>query len=637
MKINKIKLESQNNGLSNIKMIKLDRIVCIAGPNGSGKSRLLKSIKDKLKIKTTTSQLENINVQIADYNKNIESFNLSLNSNKQSLSQLNHNDSNYKQQFDGLNTNILNLQKSIDSFNESLESDNLKIKGYEIDTGQILDSYKYIDFVPTSKVLKGYGQVLLDTQKEYLNHLIIGSPENLENLNEQVFSIIYQINHDYVFSISSTTISNKEKDLYKMRWNNLVIYVKHFLAADLSFTNEPVLFNMPLNGEILSKGQSILLQFCVMLSLQDTKLDELIIFMDEPENHLHPDVLLKVIDKIKAIIPNGQLWIATHSIHILSYVEPDSIWYMQNGEIHHHRKKVTELLESLIGKEDKIKRLLNYLSLPSNLASINFTYECLFDPISITTSRDDPQLNQIIDIFREKSCPTILDFGSGQGRLLSIINEICNDKGESAKDFVDYYAIDINLEENCKNIIENVYGDSNRYIINPLNSSEHKLLDNVYKNKFDLVLMCNVLHEIEPIHWKENFERIKTILKDDGFLLIVEDQFIQHGEKAYDNGFIILNQEQFEILFNINHYRVEDEKRDGRLKAHFIAKNNLDITNDTLSEAIKSHKENAFNKLQEIRAIKQKEVKYIDGLNHSFWTQQYVNCDLILTTIPKDN
>lgn len=204
---------------------------------------------------------------------------------------------------------------------------------------------------------------------------------------------------------------------------------------------------------------------------------------------------------------------------------------------------------------------------------------------------------------------------------------------------MDYYAIDIELKENCKNIIENVYGDSNRYIINPLDSpeSEHKLLDDVYKNKFDLVIMCNVLHEIKPICWKKDFERIKTILKDDGHLLIVEDQFIQHGEKAYNEGFIILNEEQFKILFNINSYRVEDEKNDGRLKAHFIPKNNLNITDDSLHKAIKSHKENAFNNLQKIRTIEENEVKYIDGLNHGFWTQQYVNCDLILRTIHKDN
>lgn len=372
MKINKIKLENPNNGLSNIEMIKLDKVVCIAGPNGSGKSRLLKSIKDILKTKTTTSQLENINTQKAQYNKNIEDLTNSIVINEDNIKNLDISDSNFEQMESELNANISNWQKHINMNIESLKSENLKIKGNEIDVGDTLESYKYIDFVPLSNKLKPYEDVLEREKKSYLENIVKGDFQDLEKLNEQVFSIIYQIYKDYAFTNTSPTSAVKDKEFYKKRWEDLVKYIELFLDAKLTFESEPLLFGLPLNGEFLSKGQSILLQFCVILSLQDTKLDELIIFMDEPENHLHPDVLIRIIELIKNIIPNGQLWIATHSIHILSNVESDSIWYMQNGEIHHHRKKTTELLESLIGKNDEIKKLLNYLSLPSHIANNKF-------------------------------------------------------------------------------------------------------------------------------------------------------------------------------------------------------------------------------------------------------------------------
>ena len=45
MKINEVNIPKNNeNGLSEIKMIKLENVVCIAGQNGSGKSRLIDAI-----------------------------------------------------------------------------------------------------------------------------------------------------------------------------------------------------------------------------------------------------------------------------------------------------------------------------------------------------------------------------------------------------------------------------------------------------------------------------------------------------------------------------------------------------------------------------------------------------------------
>ena len=45
-------------------------------------------------------------------------------------------------------------------------------------------------------------------------------------------------------------------------------------------------------------------------------------------------------------------------------------------------------------------------------------------------------------------------------------------------------------------------------------------------------------------------------------LLIVEDQLIPQGEKAYNNGFLVLDILQFKILFNIDNYTVK-MKKDG--------------------------------------------------------------------------
>ena len=59
MKINEVNIPKNNeNGLSEIKMIKLENVVCIAGQNGSGKSRLIDAIKNELLIKPKKSALQ---------------------------------------------------------------------------------------------------------------------------------------------------------------------------------------------------------------------------------------------------------------------------------------------------------------------------------------------------------------------------------------------------------------------------------------------------------------------------------------------------------------------------------------------------------------------------------------------------
>ncbi|WP_374759976.1 AAA family ATPase [Acidithiobacillus thiooxidans] len=55
--------------------------------------------------------------------------------------------------------------------------------------------------------------------------------------------------------------------------------------------------------------------------------------MDEPENHLHPSAVIDLLDAIKEQNPHGQIWIATHSIPLLSHYDEGSIWYVDEGSI----------------------------------------------------------------------------------------------------------------------------------------------------------------------------------------------------------------------------------------------------------------------------------------------------------------
>ena len=88
---------------------------------------------------------------------------------------------------------------------------------------------------------------------------------------------------------------------------------------------------------------------------------------------------------------------------------------------------------------------------------------------------------------------------------------------------LEYVALDKYDQDkaNCLKNIERVYGCSEKKYYNNLTGllSEHD------KGSFDVIVLCNVLHEIDPKDWLSLFNNdISPLLKDDiGFLLHIED------------------------------------------------------------------------------------------------------------------
>lgn len=68
----------------------------------------------------------------------------------------------------------------------------------------------------------------------------------------------------------------------------------------------------------LSDGQKVLLKLAVQLHAQQIALTDALVFLDEPENHLHPAVLNEVIDILLSKVETGQVWIATHSVSLIA-------------------------------------------------------------------------------------------------------------------------------------------------------------------------------------------------------------------------------------------------------------------------------------------------------------------------------
>jgi len=191
--------------------------------------------------------------------------------------------------------------------------------------------------------------------------------------------------------------SKEEQESAIADYEKLKQIIDVFLNTPIGRTinDEATLFGFPMGQSNLSDGQKILLQFCLAIYSQETALNDLILILDEPENHLHPSVIIETIERIQKCVSNGQVWIATHSIPLLAHFDPSLIWFVENNKIGHAGKIPEKVLKSLLGNEDEVARLQDFISLPSQYAASRYAFESLFEPGAVLTDSNDPQSFQV--------------------------------------------------------------------------------------------------------------------------------------------------------------------------------------------------------------------------------------------------
>lgn len=625
------KTSDNNDGLEHIKMDKLDNIVLIAGKNGSGKTRILNKIFNAFGSKPQKSRLAQSLIDKKNYLSNISSY-------KQSLSQF---ETQLKTQTE---TNQREeTQRNIDNYKRNIADNDNAIKNCEneqkwnlIETDLQAENYSFVRFVPKSLALQDCNSF---AKSQIISYASTIDNVGIDNLPQGAFAKI-QVIQDRWFNATHQNTQVTAEDQVKAiaDYEKLKNIIEIFLNSKITRTinDEATLFSFPMGQSNLSDGQKILLQFCLAIYSQEESLKDLILVLDEPENHLHPSVIIETIEKIQKCVVNGQIWIATHSIPLLAHFDPSLIWYVENNKIGHAGKIPEKVLHSLLGNEDEVARLQDFISLPSQYATSRYAFESLFEPGAVLTDSNDPQSFQVrADLLKLSTTGKlrILDYGVGKGRLISNIVDLDETNQEKLIEKIEYIAYDkfLNDKEHCENALIKAYGSSDKKYFNDFNN----LLSVYDKGSFDVVIMCNVLHEIDPKDWLKLFQNegiISSLLSGNGMLLLVEDHQIPIGEKAYQKGFLVLDTPQLKELFKVSEketaFTFTDKKGDGRLKAHQIPKHCLtQIDEASRLSAIKAMSVTAREKILEIR---EKDKNYQNGKLHGFWTQQFANAQLNL-------
>lgn len=362
------------------------------------------------------------------------------------------------------------------------------------------------------------------------------------------------------------------------------------------------------------------LLFFLMSQNKNIRLKESIIIIDEPELHLHPDAEIDLINGIREIIEDkGQLWIATHSINILSNLNIDEVFMVKEGQIKHPSNTIQrEALSELLKIEERVNKLSEFLTSISDWTYVQFMIECFTNPEVIESSKsNDPQiksLKELVNLSSGEKKKLLLDFGAGKGRLFEQVSQ-----DSKFIELVDYSALEPNSE---------LHSTLEMKGISKIYSSYSEL-----KNEtFDFIVLCNVLHEISIDEWIPTLNKIISSLKPDGNLIIIEAKSLPKGEQIGRIGYLLLDVEEIQLLFDLNKTPISfaHQGEYQNITSIMIPKQNLTVVSkDNLLKTLDRLQANSISEIEKLREIGENDSKSNRfGRQTAFLSQQHINAKL---------
>lgn len=612
-------------GLQDCTMEGLGSVVLLAGPNGGGKTRVLTTVALMAGSKMTADDIGRAESENRNSEKSIVQHIRLLNQYKQDP------DKRYDAE---------QVQRYISDRNQGIRKNRSKI---------FLSNLVRTNNENKNPVVVNYRLRTIDLQDSRKSpakdqrtaRQRISSSFSTNGLSEGLKAIHALLEENIHANSSASEIQEPQRQQIKIDCERLKSLFREILGTELgySFEEGPMLFGKPIMEADLSEGQMLLLKVIVSLFFQNGSADDLIILFDEPETHLHPFAVTQMIDKIRAACPNAQLWIATHSLHVLAHFEDTDIWFVKDGLVRKAGKHSLEVLHSLTGDDRGLDRLSRLLSLPAEYTALKFAAECLTPPGIADTPAGDPQTSQIQTVLsgltRSRRPLRVLDIGMGKGRLL---NELALHHGQDLRHAIDYFGLNIHASTEdtaaCLSKLSSNYPDSERRYLERVQA----LKDAIDPGTIDIAIMCNVLHEIDPTEWLNIFGANGYLTKrinPKGFLLIVEDELLKIGERAHAFDFLVLTRNEIVTLFRgsrepgqcvtIAHH---DPRYRDRLKAHLVPAHLIaQVDQESIDQAIRELRSHA---MEMVKTIKKEGDPQSAAKHYAFWVHQLANADLAL-------
>ncbi|HEX5747338.1 MAG TPA: AAA family ATPase [Archangium sp.] len=425
--------------------------------------------------------------------------------------------------------------------------------------------------------------------------------------------------------------------------------LRALLDGEIGFTLEdtevlPTFRSRQFVTDELSTGERILLTWAISLHRQRKDLSNAIVLIDEPESHLHHDACIRALTKLRDEVlgPEGQIWLATHSVPLLAWGGMDSVHFVKDGAIEFAGNKVTSVVESLLGGKEGRERLATFLSDADEIAFMEFAAQCVLPAGIADPKTGDKQQAQFIEMLNQRLAThqsiRILDYSAGKGRFGSALRErLAAEDGSALQQRLEYFAYnhprftEPEVREACKARIVALTqpGAAGEYYWESMAQLSAR-----YRQGINLVILCNVLHEIEPESWLTVFRDMDAVLAQDGALIIMEDLLPPVGELPNKRGYLLLDEFCLGLLFDDPKGVKVLQKREGRLLAVEIPKSLVSRVTDKTREAALRHLRNhAMEQVVNLRSQAEATPSHRLGREHAHFSMLYTNASLALESL----
>ena len=387
-----------------------------------------------------------------------------------------------------------------------------------------------------------------------------------------------------------------------------------------------------IDDSLLSPGERELFYYAWLIFAHGTdtavSASEKIYIIDEPEAHLHPSAHIRIIEGIRSLLgPKGQLWIATHSLTIISHLSVDEIVLIENNAAVNPSSKATlQAVESLMGVSENLAALDRFTTRLAEWAYGEFVLQCLYPP-RVASPRQwggDIQMTLIEKTVTatliKNGLLSILDIGAGRGRLYE---SLLKSKFSRQLRYVAFEP-----DENYKKTLQlrgiPVVAD----------------MGSIPEASIDIAILCNVLHEVEPTDWCALFTNIARLLGEEGVLLIVEDTLLPTGEHPNETGFIVIDRDSAMLIFGGDE-RIEQKEASGDVKGRILGitvpRAALALsTQSAVIKALSARAESAYchvKRLKEAISVSKPSRDASEarlGRQLAYYSQLHINCRIAL-------
>lgn len=367
-----------------------------------------------------------------------------------------------------------------------------------------------------------------------------------------------------------------------------------------------------------------------------------ILLIDEIETHLHPDAQVKLYKLLKRSLEDAKAdcctCIASHSIFLLPLFDIQEVVYINNGRIEKMNGTLyQQVYDNLTGEGNTGEEsLTDFLYSMSAWQYADFLAQCFLEPILVdaASSKDEQVLKftkALKKIYDRKELTEVLDYGAGSARVGRCI-ELMLDKDE----------------ETLRMVSKMKYHIYDKYTISRKFEPNTGWRGRAYKDeeelssagqKFDIILLFNVLHEISIDKWVTDLNFILDLLEEEGILLFSEREILSVGEKPYGkSGYLVMGKDELLKLFpqmEIREINLPEKQRE--VAVCFEMKRNTERRMPVMEADVKSALEELIqNTRKKIRYRQENGLgKNAKSREYAFYCQQYVNAQEALEILEK--